>query len=163
MDRSEAATIALAGGEPARALVVRLLDALDQVTAAVEEVAALRERVLELERELNRTSRNSSVAPSSDPPLTRQERRQIARERAKKQLQREGRQAARAGVPEVREWRRLRLECPNCGKPALAELPADVSLSTFGPRLHMSRSSQVCAASLARRSSSCSASATGSS
>jgi transposase len=193
VDRAEAEAIALAGGEPARELVVWLLDMSDQVVGAVQEVAGLQERIEELERQVNRTSRNSSVAPSSDPPLTRQQRRQLARERAKKQLQREGRERreqggqpghegsirppaepeqltvgpveclpercgcghhftggeARVGdpvghqqwelplvVPEVREWRRLRLECPDCGKPALAELPAGVSASAFGPRLH---------------------------
>jgi transposase len=157
------------------------------------EVAGLRARIEELEREGNRTSRNSSVAPSTDPPLTRQQRRALARERAKKQLQRENREAREQGgqpghdgasrlpatpeqltealvdclpglcgcghrftggeerlgepvihqqwempviVAEVREWRRLRLACPCCGKPVLAELPAGVSLSAFGPRLH---------------------------
>ena len=176
----------MAGGEPARELVVWLLDALD-------EVAGLREQVEELTRQVNRTSRNSSVAPSSDPPLTRQQRRQLARERAKKQLERERREAHKQGgqpghegssrppaepeqltvapldclpewcgcghrftgreervgepvshqrwelpqiVPDVREWRRLRLECPDCGRPVLADLPAGVSLSAFGPRLH---------------------------
>ena len=193
MDRADAEAIALAGGEPARELVVRLLDALEVVEEAFGEVARLRERVEELERQLNRTSRNSSVAPSSDPPLTRQQRRQLARERAKKQLERERREARKQGgqpghegcsrppaepeqlttgpvdsvpercgcghhftgdeeqvgvpvchqqwelpriVPEVREWRRLRLACPDCGTPVLAELPAGVSLSMFGPRLH---------------------------
>ena len=155
-------------------------------------MAGLQERIEELERQVNRTSRNSSVAPSSDPPLTRQQRRQLARERAKKQLERERREARKQGgqpghegssrppaepeqltagpveclpercgcghrftggeervgdpvghqqwelpliVPDVREWRRLRLECPDCGKPALAELPAGVSLSAFGPQV----------------------------
>jgi transposase len=176
VDRAEAETIALAGGQPARELLIGLV-----------------ERVEELERQLNRTSRNSSVAPSSDAPLTRQQRRALARERAKKQLQREGRerrgQGAQPGhegscrppaepdeltggpvdclpgvcgcghhftggeqrvgepvchqqwdlpliVPEVREWRRHRLACPGCGRAALAELPAGVSGSAFGPRLH---------------------------
>lgn len=193
MDRARAEEIALAGGEPARELVVKLLDAFDQMADAFDEVAALRERVEEHERQLSRTSRNSSVAPSSDPPLTRQQRRQLARERAKKELQRQQREARKQGgqpghegasrppaepeqltagpvdclpqrcgcgrhftgaeervgepvghqqwdlpliVPEVREWRRLRLECPGCGRPALAELPAGVSVSAFGPRLH---------------------------
>lgn len=39
-------------------------------------------------------------------------------------------------VPEVREWRRHRLACPGCGRAGLAELPAGVSVSAFGPRLH---------------------------
>jgi transposase len=193
VDRADAEAIALAGGEPARELVVRLLDALDEMADVVAEMAGLRERVEELERSVSRTSRNSSVAPSTDPPLTRQQRRALARERAKKQLQREGRERRERGgqpghegssrppaepeqltagpveclpgrcgcghrftggeervgepvrhqqwelpqiVPEVREWWRLRLGCPECGRPALAELPAGVSLSPFGPRLH---------------------------
>ncbi len=176
MDRCEAEAIAVAGGQPARELLISLV-----------------ERVEELERSLNRTSRNSSVAPSSDPPLTRQQRRALARERAKKQLQREGRERRGRGaqpghegssrppaepeqltagpvdclpgrcgcghlfgggelgvgepvchqqwdlpmiVPEVREWRRHRLACPGCGCSVLGELPAGVSLSAFGPRLH---------------------------
>ena len=186
MDRVEAERIALAGGEPARELVLRLLE-------MVGELEGLAARIEELERRLSRTSRNSSVAPSSDPPLTRQQRRAQARERAKKQLQREGRERREQGaqpghegssrppaeldeltggpvdcvpavcgcghrftgveqpvgepvahqqwdlpliVPEVREWRRHRLACPGCGRAALADLPAGVSVSAFGPRLH---------------------------
>ena len=71
MDRVDAEAIALAGGEPARELVLALLDALaglERFNGALAEVARLRERVEELEREQNRTSRNSSVAPSTDPP-----------------------------------------------------------------------------------------------
>ena len=78
--------------------MVLLLDGLDQVNGALEEVAGLRERMLELERQQDRTSLNSSVAPSSDPPLTRQQRRQLARERAKKQLERERREARNQGA-----------------------------------------------------------------
>jgi transposase len=182
--------VALAGGEPARELVVGLLAESVDLRA---EVGRLRARLEELERLQNRNSRNSSVAPSSDPPLTRQQRRQLARERAKKNLQRQKQEQRKQGaqpghegatrepaepeqltagpvdclpqrcgcghqftggeervgkpvshqqwdlpviVPEVREWRRLRLGCPGCGKPALAELPAGVGQSPFGPRLH---------------------------
>ena len=49
------------------------------------EITALRVRVDEHERLLSRDSRNSSVAPSNDPPLTRQQRRARDRERAKAQ------------------------------------------------------------------------------
>jgi transposase len=193
VDRARAEAIALAGGEPARELVLRLLDALDEVADALDEVAGLRARVEELDRQLNRNSRNSSVASSSDPPLTRQQRRRLARERAKREMQRQGRERREQGaqpghegagrepagpdelsagpvecapqrcgcghrftggeervgepvahqqwdvplvVAEVREWRRLRLACPGCGRPVLAELPAGVSQSAFGPRLH---------------------------
>ena len=90
MERSEAEAIALAGGEPARELVLRLFDVLG-------EMAGLQERIEELERQVNRNSRNSSVAPSSDPPLTRQQRRQLARERVKKELERAEARVARAG------------------------------------------------------------------
>ena len=111
MERADAEAIALGGGEPARELVVRLLDGLDQMADAAGDVVRLRERVEELERSLNRTSRNSSVAPSSDSPLTRQQRRALARERAKKQLQREvragsGASRARSRVMRARVGRR---------------------------------------------------------
>ena len=49
------------------------------------EIAALRERVDKHERLLQQDSRNSSKAPSNDPPLTRQQRRARERERAKQQ------------------------------------------------------------------------------
>jgi transposase len=50
------------------------------------EIAALRERIEELERRLSQDSRNSSRPPSSDPPMTRQQRRALAREKAKRSL-----------------------------------------------------------------------------
>ena len=74
---ADAERIARAGGEPAVELVLGLL----------AEIAALRERVDEHERLLKRDSTNSSLPPSRDPPLTRQQRRALARERAKKDLQ----------------------------------------------------------------------------
>jgi transposase len=83
----EAEAIALAGGEPARELVLGL----------VAEVAALRERVDEHERLLRRDSTNSSLPPSRDPPLTRQQRRALARERAKVSLRKPGGQPGHEG------------------------------------------------------------------
>lgn len=80
--------IALAGGEPARELVVALL----------AEVAVLRERVEEHERLLKRDSTNSSLPPSRDPPLTRQQRRALARERAKASLRKQGGQPGHEGT-----------------------------------------------------------------
>ena len=76
----DAERVALAGGEPARELVLGLL----------AEVAALRERVDEHERLLNRDSTNSSLPPSRDPPMTRQQRRAEARRRAKESLGKAG-------------------------------------------------------------------------
>lgn len=75
----EAERIARAGGEPAVELVLGLL----------AEITALRERVDEHERLLRQDSRNSSKAPSNDPPMTRQQRRAEARRRAKEQLRKQ--------------------------------------------------------------------------
>jgi transposase len=83
----EAEQIARAGGEAAVQLVLGLL----------AEVAALRERVDEHERLLKRDSTNSSLPPSRDPPLTRQQRRALARERAKASLRKPGGQPGHEG------------------------------------------------------------------
>jgi len=83
----EAEQIARAGGEPAVALVLGLL----------AEIAALRERVDEHERLLKRDSTNSSLPPSRDSPLTRQQRRALARERAKASLRKPGGQPGHEG------------------------------------------------------------------
>jgi len=83
----EAEQIARAGGEPAVQLVLGLL----------AEIAALRERVDEHERLLKRDSTNSSLPPSRDPPLTRQQRRALARERAKQSLRKPGGQPGHEG------------------------------------------------------------------
>ena len=90
MRNAEAEAIALAGGEPARELVISLLE-------QVAQVAQLLERVEELERRLSRDSTNSSLPPSRDPPLTRQQRRALARERAKASLRKAGGQPGHEG------------------------------------------------------------------
>ena len=72
---ADAERVARAGGEPAVELVLGLL----------AEITALRARVDEHDRLLKRDSTNSSLAPSNDPPLTRQQRRARERERAKQQ------------------------------------------------------------------------------
>jgi transposase len=150
-----------------------------------EENAALRERIEELERRLNRDSRNSSQPPSQDLPKSRAERRREAREKLKELSKRkpggqpghEGKHremAARERVdhrsrhlpdacscghrfsgseervddpvvhqqwelpsirPLVFEYELLRLRCPCCGRPRLADLPAGVSWSAFAARL----------------------------
>jgi transposase len=148
---------------------------------------ALTARVEELEREVNRTSRNSSNAPSSDSPKTRAERRREAREKLKRMsgaqrkaggqpghegkhraLVREDRVDRRTShlpeacgcghqfdgseervddpvihqqwelpriCPLVFQYDLLRLRCPCCGRPKLADLPAGASWSAFAPRL----------------------------
>jgi len=83
----QAEAIALAGGEPARELVVMLL----------AEGAELRERVEDLERRVDRDSGNSSMPPSSDPPKSRAERRRAAREAYKRSMRRSGGQPGHEG------------------------------------------------------------------
>ena len=90
MRGDEAERIALAGGEPARGLVVALLE-------QVAEVPALRERIEELERRAGRDSGNSSMPPSSDAPKSRAERRRLAREAYKRSKRKSGGQPGHEG------------------------------------------------------------------
>jgi transposase len=87
MRREEAETIALAGGEPARELVVGLLDL----------VVSHELRLEALEREVKRDSSNSSMPPSSDPPASRAERRRLAREAYKRSMRKSGGQPGHQG------------------------------------------------------------------
>ncbi len=80
MRREEIEALAVAGGEPARALVVSLLE---QLQAHEREVGRLGARIERLEEQTRSSSRNSSKPPSSDPPKTRKQRRAEAREKAK--------------------------------------------------------------------------------
>jgi transposase len=84
---ADAERIARAGGEPAVQLVLGLL----------AEVKELRERVDEHERLLGRDSTNSSLPPSRDLPMTRQQRRAEARRRAKESLRKQGGQPGHEG------------------------------------------------------------------
>jgi transposase len=88
--REEIEAVALAGGEPARQLVISLLD-------QVAEIVVLRERIDELERQINRDSGNSSMPPSSDPPKSRAERRRLAREAYKRSMRNTGGQPGHEG------------------------------------------------------------------
>jgi len=67
------------------------------VDAVLAVIGRLEERIEELERRANRGSGNSSMPPSSDPPLTRQQRRALARERAKASLREAGGQPGHEG------------------------------------------------------------------
>jgi transposase len=164
-----------------------LVELRAQIALLRGENAALRARIEELERRLNRDSRNSSMPPSSDPPKSRAERRREARAKLK-ELSRSKRKPGgqpghqgkhRAMVPAGRvdrstahlpeacscghrfdgseervddpvvhqqwelpairplifQYELLRLRCPCCGKPRLADLPAGVSWSAFAARL----------------------------
>lgn len=100
--------IALGGGEPARELVVELLDevaeASAQVAAASARVAALAEHVSalgveveKLRRVAGRDSANSSMPSSSDRPKSRAERRAAAREQFKRSARAPGGQPGHEG------------------------------------------------------------------
>ncbi|MGI8872958.1 MAG: IS66 family transposase [Egibacteraceae bacterium] len=101
MRRGEAEAIALVGGQPARALVVELIERLEaltgQVAAGVEQVAALAAEVEELKRIVDRDSRSSSLPPSSDSPKSRAERRRAAREAYKRSMRKSGGQPGHEG------------------------------------------------------------------
>jgi transposase len=89
LGREDAERIALAGGEPARELVLGLLD----------QLAKVQERVGRLEEQSRKSSRNSSSPPSQDPPKTRAERRAEARKKAKAWSKREGEKRKQGGQP----------------------------------------------------------------
>lgn len=89
-ERAEFEAIALAGGEPARRLIVELLDQV----AKVQELAA---EVQELRRQIDRDSSNSSSPPSSDPPKSRAERRAAARQAYKRSMRQSGGQPGHQG------------------------------------------------------------------
>jgi len=103
--RQEAEAIAVAGGEPARVLVVALFD----------RVAAHEARLEELERQIGRDSANSSQPPSSDAPKSRAERRRLAREAYKRSMRKSGGQPGHEGktrelaAPERVDERRVHL------------------------------------------------------
>lgn len=90
MRREEFEAIALAGGEPARRLMVELLD-------QVAQIEVLRGEIDELRRRIDRDSGNSSVPPSSDPPKSRAERRRLAREAYKRSMRSTGGQPGHEG------------------------------------------------------------------
>jgi transposase len=65
VDRAEAEAVYVAGRE----VVVEVLLRMDaQIQVLTARVARQDERIAQLERRLNRSSRNSSVPPSADPP-----------------------------------------------------------------------------------------------
>ena len=65
MERAEAEAIYDSGREAVVAVLLRMDEQIQQLTA---RVAKQDERIAELERRLNRNSQNSSVPPSQDPP-----------------------------------------------------------------------------------------------
>jgi transposase len=173
MQRAEAEAILDGDRETAVALLMRIGE-------LIEANRRLEARVAELEQRLNRTSRNSSLPPSQDPPSAPPSpNRPPSRRRPGGQPGHEGRNRpllALERVDEVRdhwpercarcqhaflagervdaapihrqqlaelppitvrttEHRLHRLRCPECGREARAELPAELPRSAFGPRL----------------------------
>jgi transposase len=68
VDRAEAEAILDGGRETAVGLLLRLDELVEANRRLVEANERLEARVAELERRLNRSSRNSSLPPSQDPP-----------------------------------------------------------------------------------------------
>ena len=102
MRREEIEAVAVAGGEPARALVLSLLERLEaQGDRHQREVARLEARIARLEEQTRSSSRNSSQPPSQDPPKTRKQRRAEARAKAKEwaKADREGAERKAGGQP----------------------------------------------------------------
>lgn len=62
-----------------------------------ERVSELQTQIGELKRRLSQNSQNSSKPPSTDPPMTRQQRRALARERAKRSPRSAGGQPGHEG------------------------------------------------------------------
>jgi len=85
--REEVEAVAVAGGEPARLLMVSLLEQADRHE---REVARLGARIARLEEQTRSSSRNSSKPPSQDPPKTRKQRRAEARAKAKEWAKADG-------------------------------------------------------------------------
>jgi len=173
VERAEAEAILDGDRETAISLLLR-------VGELVEANRRLEARVAELEQRLNRSSRNSSLPPSRDPPSALPRPRQPGSGRGPGgQAGHEGRnrrllpfelvdelvehwparcarccrcfgEAERidvafpqrhqvAELPPIAVWvsehRLHRLRCPECGREARAELPAEVPRGAFGPRL----------------------------
>jgi transposase len=179
VERAEAEAIYDQGREAVVTVLLRMDEQIQQLSKQVAEQAVKYDkRIAELERRLNRNSRNSSVPPSQDPPGAPQRKRPDPsgrsqgaqtghRGKGRKLLPIEavdrvvehwpgrcgcGHPLAESNeevglparrqvteLPEiavcVTEHRLHRRRCPGCGKTTRAELPVDVPVGAFGPRL----------------------------
>jgi transposase len=88
VERSEAEAIYDSGREACVEFLIGMSDRL----------ARVEERLAKLDRDGSRTSQNSSAAPSTDRPKTRQQRRAEAREKAKELARQEGRPKREPGA-----------------------------------------------------------------
>ena len=80
MDRAEAEAVYDAGREACVEFLLELTSGYDA------QIARLEERIRRLEEQARRDSRTSSKPSSTDPPMTRQQRRAEARAKAKELL-----------------------------------------------------------------------------
>ena len=103
VERAEAEAVYDSGRERCVEFVLELARGLERLTvesARVEERSArVEERLRRLEEQTRSDSRNSSTAPSADPPKTRQQRRAEARAKAKELLARGGGERRAGGQP----------------------------------------------------------------
>jgi transposase len=106
LKREDAERIAVAGGEPARELLLALFDEVGELRAALEK----------LERRVGRNSQNSSMPPSKDPPET--PKRPPRKRSQRKQGAQPGHEGAGRGLvddpDETVEHRPAR--CRKCGR-----------------------------------------------
>src|SRR6266498_1123688 len=148
MERAEAEAILDGDRETAVGLLLRLDELVEANQRLVDANERLEARVAELERRLNRSSRNSSLPPSQDPPSA------PPRPRGEGSGRKRGGQHGHEGryrrllPPEqvdevaelppiavrVSEHRLHRVCCPACAAVTAAEPPAG-SRWAFGPRL----------------------------
>jgi len=94
--RAEAEAIFDSGRERCVEFILGLARDVERLEAAG---ARVEERLRRLEEQTRSDSRNSSTAPSADPPKTRQQRRAEARAKAKELLARGGGERRAGGQP----------------------------------------------------------------
>ena len=126
MRRGEAEAIYEAGREAVVEALLELSGRFAELSGKISEqtaeVKGLHGQVDELERQAGSDSSNSSMAPSSDPPRSRAERRRLAREAYKRSMRKSGGQPGHQGkarelvTPERVDQRREHLpDCCECG------------------------------------------------
>lgn len=115
------------GRETVVAVLLRMDEQIQQLT---KQVAKQDERIAELERRLDRNSRNSSVPPSQNPPGAPERKRPDPSGRAQ------------GAVPRKRDIKQLRQACKEVGLTAIEQYEASEALhgekASGAAREHMS-------------------------
>jgi transposase len=96
VERAEAEAVYEAGKERCVEFIIELAGALERLAVGN---ARLEERVGKLEEQTRASSRSSSVAPSADTAMSRQERRALARAKTKELLKKDGQGRKAGGQP----------------------------------------------------------------